>query len=835
MTLIDILKNSVGKNRKRTAFIMRPRYREIRWTYGDLWNFAVSVAELLEKEGVKKGEPVLLWSPNSPYWGGAFFGILLRGGVAVPLHAENTQEFIEKVALNTGARVLLKASLLKSNFNSGLKIFDIDGFGAVKSDLPKEARLPDIIESDLAEIIYTSGTTGDPKGVMLSHGNIVSNLLALAASIPVWKFDRFLSILPLSHMFEQVGGFLFPVLRGARIIYIPRTSSGLITKALREHHVTKMLAVPQFLDTVMKKIEARAREEGRERALDSARHVAGFLPWPARRILFHKIHKRMGGWLLAVASGGAPLDPVLERKWELLGIKLLQGYGLTETSPILSVNTFWKHRFSSTGKPVSGVEVKIAPDGEILARGPNVFSGYYKNEEKTREVFTPDGWFKTGDLGEVDKNGFVYVRGRKKYMIKGPAAQNIYPEDLEFEINKQPGVKDSAVVGLEKDHRVEIHAVLLLEEGVNPEAVVEAANAKLASFQRVQNWSLWPDADFPRSATRKIQKEKVLEWLKYKPVEPKAASSREATPMTKLLGEIFGKAPEEITPDTKLVSDLGMDSILRIELVTRMEEAFGITLEEKLLTQKTGVAELEALIKERPKPETPEEPLKNRPFAALTRLVREILYWIFVFPIFSGFVNLRVFNQEVFREIKGPFLLMPNHRSYLDSVVILMSLPLKIRSRLAFAAAKDVLRSYWWARTILELFFATFSFPREEKENVEQGLEATGKLLDRGFSVAVYPEGRQSPGKELLPLKRGAGLLGVEMEVPVIPVFIDGTEYVLPRDKIIPRRRGEVKVYFGNPLYFKKTDNYIDATQKIEAALRKLKSAQEESNLQPPA
>lgn len=268
-------------------------------------------------------------------------------------------------------------------------------------------------EDDLAEIVYTSGTTGDPKDVMLTHKNIVSNIEGLTQANPMDYHERLLTILPLFHMFEQVAGMFFPLSRGARIIHIPRVASGLITKALEEHHATKLLAVPQFLDTVMKRIETRAAEEGKAAAFHAARKIAEYLPLFLRRILFYKIHRRFGGHLIVVASGGAPLDPVLEKKWELLGIWLLQGYGLTETSPVVSANAYAQHRFGSIGKPLAEVEIKIAPDGEVLVKGPNVFQGYFKSEQKTKEPFTTDGWFMTGDIGELDKDGFLYIRGRK--------------------------------------------------------------------------------------------------------------------------------------------------------------------------------------------------------------------------------------------------------------------------------------------------------------------------------------------------------------------------------------------------------------------------------------
>jgi len=821
MTLVDLLVQSIERYRNRPALIMRPRYRTLQWSYADLARYAGGIAERLKEEGISPGETVLLWMGNSPHWVGAFFGILLRGGVAVPLHVESLPEFIQKVSLQTGARLLLKSSSFTFRLRA-LKAIDAD-----LSSFDRDAGRPVLEaprrgEADLAEILYTSGTTGDPKGVMLTHGNLCAGIEALTEAVPLRSGERFLSILPLSHIFEQVAGMLYPISRGALITYLPRVSSGLIASALKEHRVTMLLAVPQFLDTVMRRIEAQASEEGKTKVLSAARRAAEHSPFFIRRLLFHKIHKRFGGKLRAVACGGAPLDPELEQKWQLLGLRLLQGYGLTETASLVSANTFREHRFGSVGKPLKGVQRRVDADGEILVRGPNVFQGYYKREELYREAFTPEGWFKTGDVGQLDPDGFLFLRGRKKYLILGPGGQNVYPEDIERELNHQPGVLDSAVVGLPKEHRVEIHAVLLLQPGADAKAIVEGANRNLASFQRMQNYSLWPESDFPRSATRKVRKEVLLKWLEEaKKTTPFPLGA--ASPLTKLLGEVFREDPSQIHPDSALVADLGLDSILRIELVLRIEEAFGVSVEERSITHETRVKDLEHLIREAPPTTRSRGRLKRWPFAPWVSPIRSGLHATLVSSLLSRYVRLEVSGGAGLSHVRGPLLIMPNHRSFLDSAVLYRALPPLIRRRTASAAATDVLKSFRWEVPLLtELLYASFPFPRQEYENIEEGLEAVGRLLDRGWSVMVYPEGRMSEDKQLLPLKRGAGLLAVEMGVPVVPVFLDGTEYVLPRLKVIPRKSGAVRVHFGAPLRFQKTDSYVEATARIEQALREL-------------
>ncbi len=832
MTITELFKKSVDRFKDRPALIIRPRYRTITWSYNDLGCYVFTIAELLKKEGVKPGDKIILLAPNSPYWVGAFFGVELCGAIVVPLSAESSQEFIKKIITQTETRILLTHSGLKQTHNN-ISVINID-----LVTFSNTVQIPNTLtqnDKDCAEIIYTSGTTGEPKGVMLTHKNIISNIEALSEIIPVNEEDSFLSILPLSHMFEQVGGMLYPLSQGARIIYLPRVASGLIIDAFKEHRVTKLVTVPQFLETVMKKIELQAEEKGSLKTLQRARQIAEFLPFPIRRILFHKITSRFGGRLATIAPGGAPLNQVLEKKWELLGIQILQGYGLTETSPTISVNTYRAHCFGSVGKPLKNVKVEIAKDGEILVKGPNVFSGYFKDDEKTKASFTDDGYLKTGDIGEIDQDGFLYIRGRKKYMILGPSGQNIYPEDIEFELNKETGIRDSTVVGLEEDNHIKIHAVLLLETGAQADSsamvlaakkIIENTNKRLASFQQIQDYSVWPYADFPRSATRKVQKEKVLQWLKTRASQKNIPSHSIVTPLTSMLGNIFDKDPETITYETRLVQDLGLDSLLRIELVTRIEETFGVQIEENKIRQETNVKDLEHLIQKSSRFKKPKTTTLWITIPLIQK-IRNMVQWFFLGLPVLLVSQPKILSDDIFKNLKPPFIIMPNHRSYFDSLLILWALPRQIRKRTAIAAASDILRHYWLVSWMLKLIYAAFPFPREEKENVEVGFETVGKLLDKGWSVIIYPEGQMSETKKLLAVKRGAGLLGIEMGVPIIPVFMDNTQEIIPCAKILPRGRGKVTVCFGTPLYFKKNDSYIEAAKNIETALQELQKKYE--------
>lgn len=796
-------------------------YRMVSLTYREVHEFSLKIACFLEAQNINSGDKVLLLAPNSPYWICVFWGTVLRGAVLVPLNIQSTSEMVEKVVKQTGTKIIFKFLNFRQKLPAGLKVYDIELISELATSSSDPSPQRERQEEDLIQIMYTSGTTGEPKGVMHTNKNLISNVEALSHIIPITSRDKFLSILPLSHVFEQVAGFLVPFRNGAEIIYAH--SPAAIKDLMQEYRVTHMAAVPEFLRIVMSKIEARA---GRLLKL-----AGKFKNKPLRRLITFPVLREFGSKFHTVASGGAPLDPELEKKWEALGITLLQGYGLTETSPVISTNTYQDHKLGSVGKVLSGVKVKIAADGEILTRGPNVFRGYYKNEEKTREAFTPDGWLRTGDIGELDQDGFLFLRGRKKYMILGPGGQNVYPEDIEFELNKISGVKDSCVVGLEKPGGpVEIHGVLLLSSRPRPLGgedkgegvkIIEEANRHLASYQQIQGFTLWPYDDFPRSATRKVKKQEVLKYLKTQATDRTPIQGSGGI-LEQILSDITGVEAAKIHKKTKIIPELNLDSLLRVELVTRLAEKFQVEIDEAKIAPTTTVAEVETLVKN-----TPSRPAKKQfktwPLKPFARIVRDFVQRLLLFPFVKIFAKLEIRGAENLKNLTLPAIFMPNHLSFLDSLAVAMAFPAPIRKTTSYAAAKDVVYGKYKALAwFLELFFNAFSFPRREQDNIKAGLEYLGQMLDHGYSVVIYPEGRQSPDGTLQPLKRGAGLMAVEMGCAVVPVKIGGTNLVQPRNKILPQRRGMVEIKFGGPLKFSRKDSYIAATERIEQALRGL-------------
>ncbi|MCP6718777.1 MAG: AMP-binding protein [Patescibacteria group bacterium] len=830
-TLPELFSRTCSKHSYKVAYLYRPRFRTLKWTYSDIWNHANSFANILLQQGVQKGDKVILIGYNSPFWVAAFFGIQLQGAVAVPLSPESKSDFIQNIVSQTEAKIILKN---KTVLTKGMAIPSF-----IIEDIPKpkntsEISTPTLKENDIAEIVYTSGTTGAPKGVVLTHKNIISNLLALRKAIPIDHTNRFVSILPLFHMLEQLGGFLIPFSVGAQVSYAASINPNHLQWIFEDDKPTHMVIVPEFLRLIYLRLRNRAEEEGKLNLLKGLLKISYFLPMVLRRRLLGIIHRRFGWKIHTMAVGGAPLEEEVERFWEGLGIYVLQGYGLTETSPILAVNSYRDRKTGSVGKPIQGVDIKLAKDGEILAKGPNVFSGYWRQEGKTIEVFDNEGWFKTGDIGFFDKDGYLYIKGRKKFVIVLPSGENVYPEDIEFEINKQPEIVDSTVIGLKKHGSEEVHAVLLLDKSkkVNPKAIIDRVNKSLLSYQLIKGFSIWPHDDFPRTPTRKVKKHQVLPVIKNQ-IQGKEQDEF-VIPTTSKLKSIIAKVAEiplqEIGDEKRLVADFGLDSLKRIELVARIEREFSVSVDEAEINTETTVKDMEVVVAEK-KHKQVRYPFKSKPFYGFTVLLRDILQKTFLKPIVLLLAPIEIKGLDNIKDVKHPALFFSNHLSSIDAPFIYGVLPNRIRKKLSVATATDVLyeANVPWIKYTKEFFqflFLTFPFAREGQ--TKSSFEYLGRIIDRNFSVLVFPEGYMSRTGNLREFKLGSGLLAIEMAVPIIPIRLSGTQYVIPpgiegaKPEFSLPKRHKVSVAFGKPFLIDPKMNYKEATSLIKEKIRNL-------------
>ncbi|GAC1397681.1 MAG: hypothetical protein NVS4B12_09100 [Ktedonobacteraceae bacterium] len=479
-------------------------------SYADMQKRSEGFAGYLQKQHIKSGDRLLLWCPSRIDWLIAYLGTLLVGMVVVPLDVSSKEDFLRRIAETTESRFLITTQ----KHYTGLKkppvpLIDIDA-------LPQEdfdsTQVPIAQEDDLAELVFTSGTTGQPKGVMLSHKNIVSNVLAALAVIDVSANDRALSILPLSHMFELMIDIAL-LAKGASILYARTLSPDTLLKLLGSQHVSVMVLVPQALQLFLSGIEREVRRQKREKAWEILHRIASYMPFALRHFLFRAVHMRFGGHFRFFVSGGAYLPPKLGQRWENMGFRVIQGYGATECAPVIAATPLREHNLTSVGKPLPGVEVRIANDKEILVHGPNVALGYWKNPEATALAFQ-DGWYHTGDLGTIDERGDLYLKGRKKNLIVLANGMNVYPEDIENIFTTIPGIKDAVVIGLtEGEQDPQVHGILLVDDASKAKAIVQQVNKQLASHQQVRSFTIWPHDDFPRTHTMKVKRQDVLAML----------------------------------------------------------------------------------------------------------------------------------------------------------------------------------------------------------------------------------------------------------------------------------------------------------------------------------
>ncbi len=511
MTINQLFADSARRFAERIVFIEPVEGEGIAsTTYQELQERVQKFAGYLQEQGYKKGERVMIWCASRTGWMVAYLGALLAGLVVVPLDINTREDFLVRIAETTEAKALITtAKQYQSLKQSSLPFIDIEALPEGALDV---AALPEVTGEDLAELVFTSGTTGQPKGVMLTHNNITSNAIAAVSVVNILDTDRALSILPLSHMFEMTIEIAVLYI-GASVVYAKSLVPDTILRLLATQGVTCMVLVPQALQLFMNGIERTVRQQKRERQWELLHRIAARLPFSWRRRLFSAVHKRFGGHFRFFVSGGAYLPPQLAAKWENMGFRVMQGYGATECSPVVSVTPYNDHNYTSVGKPLPGVEVRIAEDKEILVRGPNVAKGYWHNPEATAAAFE-DGWYHTGDLGYIDMQNNLYLKGRKKNLIVLANGLNVFPEDVENVLTGNSLVKDAVVFGLsEREEGPQVHAVLLMEEPEKAKAVVQQANKQLAAHQQIRGFTVWPESEFPRTHTLKVKRQDVLARL----------------------------------------------------------------------------------------------------------------------------------------------------------------------------------------------------------------------------------------------------------------------------------------------------------------------------------
>ncbi len=836
-TLIELLETSSKTFGANPALLIKPSFRYLVWSYADLWKDSGRVASFLQEKGIEKGDRILLWGPNMPQWVLGFFGALRAGAVPVPLDVRSAPDFVSRVVEQTEPRLAFVSRASQQtaprDLPSDLSSVSLEDLDQQVAGFSTEPSAVNVEPDDLAEIMFTSGTTGDPKGVTLTHRNIVSNAQATKKIFPSFISDRLLSLLPLSHMLEQCGGLLVPLLGGARVVYPVSRQPSLLFKAIQENQITLLLMVPQGLQLIMNGIEREVERQEKEGTWGAMHRIAPRIPMVVRRRMFGRVHRRLGGKLRCILTGGAFLEPDLARKWENLGIPVVEGYGATEASPAIAFNSLPRRVLGSVGRSLPGQEVRIAEDGEVLVRGPNVTPGYWRNQQATEAAFEKD-WYKTGDLGYLDDSGQLYLRGRKKDLIVLANGQNVYPEDIERLLNAHPAVTEGVVVGLpaEGSGGETVHAVLLVNEPQLPgdaiREVVGEVNGNLADHQRISGHTVWHPEDFPRTPTLKVKKALVLDHLKEvtsqssesPAIAPETATTAHIDSLVQLVGQLAQVPVTAVEPDKTLGSDLGLDSLGRVELLSMVEQELGVYIDESLLGPSTTVGELQLLVAQQAQAKGVTLSFYRWPLTAWCINLREAIHQAFIFPWMSTMYRAQASGLENLHSLKSPVLFAINHNAIQwDSLLVLKHLPRRWRRRMAYAAAAEITFGKRWLGILASLLGNAFPLSRDTA--IRPSLEYIGSLLDRGWNVGIFPEGAQYVGQEMLPFQTGTGLLAVDCRIPVVPVLLVNQGRPSRRWFGLPGREA-ISVRIGRPLVFSPTTTYAEATEQIEEAVRSL-------------
>lgn len=850
------------------AVVQRRGYRREAWTYAKLAHVAFACAHELRERSVRTGDRVLLWGPNSAEWMAAFWGCLLRGAVAVPMDDGATAEFAGRVARETSAKFVI-AGRDKPLLDAAIPALNLEDLGDIAKrprvvvtqvidgapPKPMYESLADepLTRGHIAQILFTSGTTAEPRGVVLTHGNFLANLEPLQRGIdPYRKYEkwlhplRFVALVPLSHVFGQFMALFVPPLLGATVVFEHSANPAEIMRTIKRERATALIAVPRMLDGlragVLRDMEAR-RESEKFSHVFAAANGEKFL---RRAWRFRRVHRRLGWKFWAFISGGAALSAETEEFFRRIGYAVVQGYGMTETASLISLNHPFRVAQGSIGKVLPGREFRLAEDGEILVRGENVASGYW--EAGALRPAEEQGWLRTGDVGELDAEGNLRFRGRKKNVIVTPAGLNVYPEDLEAALRNQFGVRDCVVVPIERGGNAEACAVLLLSdsgEAIGREAI-ESANRSLSEFQRMRSWVVWPEADFPRTPTGKPRLAPVaaaaLQILGGMPgagatgVASATRTGRFSGPSTNRVEDLVEQFRATADAAHQAESDLNLSSLDRVELMSALEERYQVELNETAFAEAETFGDVQRLLRE-PSARRTEYVYPCWTQRAPVRWARLAAYYALVWPATQILGHPRIVGRENLRGVRGPVLIVSNHITRrADIGLILAALPWRFRHRLATAMGGETLQrmrrppgdwffakrwayqlGYWLASALFNVF------PLPQFSGFRESFRYAGECVDRGYSVLVFPEGEVNDSEtgEMAKFRSGTGLLAENLRIPIVPMRLDGV-WGMKRQRRRLARIGEITVRIGAPITFPPGTAADQIAETLESTVRSL-------------
>jgi long-chain acyl-CoA synthetase len=842
--LLDLFDTSVKRFPTRVAMRIERNGRKEQYTFEDVRELTLRAAGFLADRGIKQGDRVILFSNNMPEWGMTYFGILKAGATAIPIDpASSVEEIINFAKAGEASAIIISPKLAAENpeladalegrlpagesgrQDAGVSVWSFDDVFEMPSETEEAKRLallpPKVHGNAVASLIFTSGTTGKPKAVMLSHKNFTNMISMLSSVLDMDLTDGVLSVLPMHHTFEFSAGFLTPFSNGTQITYLNELTAEDLTRTMENSHVTGMVGVPALWEMLHRRIKTRLRERG-DWIADMADNVIEFNAWIRDNtpfnlgpIVFFPIHQGLGGNMRYLISGGSALSEKVQKDLHGLGFTVLEGYGLTESSPVLTVaRPGNKLLRGSVGKPLPGVEVKIEnPDdngvGEVVARGQNVMLGYYNNDEATESVLH-DRWLKTGDLGKLDEDGNLFIVGRSKDVIIDSNGKNIYPDEIEDLYSKSGFIKEMSIVGLPDDDGGEKIASLVVPDYEHEISLTRAeANKKIEEhfrevsagipfFKRVKVMHITP-FELPRTATRKVKRPEVVEMLQT--LEERSKNKTKAVVeskgddnalwIRKIVATVSNRALSEIAIEEKL-ADLGFDSLMFVELQAAVEDAGGRVLSPDTLNEVQSVRELLTAVQRVDKskrlvdePKVDEK--KDEEDIFIPSIVRRIGNSLVDFAtdtLYEGVLDTQIDGSgNVPQHVN--FIVAPNHTSHIDTGLVKKALGEGVAEQTVAVAAAD----YWFDTKYKRAYMNNFTtlVPIERTGSLRQSLRHVTRILNEGYNALIFPEGGRQETGEIAEFKPIIGYLALNQKIGILPIYIWGTYQAFPKGTILPK------------------------------------------------
>ena len=826
-TIVDLIKTQASRIPDKVALQMANEGEWEQYTYAETYALSRQVAWQLWQSGLRKDDRVVLASENQPEWCIAYLAAVQIGTIVVPLDAQTPTHEILAVAEFTDAKsILASENVLEKfgatpstekpvlhNINRNCKIVGTDNAvsDAEGTEIPTDFPDVEVTPDTVASIIFTMGTTVEAKGAMLTHGGFISNVQAVAKALPPTDTECIMSALPLYHALSFSCSLLMALYSGTTATYVNALRPTTLLKTMREAKTTAFIGVPRLFQMLQGTIErqaARADTPG--------------------ETLAEKAQAVMGGEIRVLVSGGASLSDAIYDGFQKFGMTIYQGYGMTETAPVLSVNPYLKSRRGSVGSAVEGVEIQVEnPDsegiGEIIAKGPSTMKGYYRNPDATEKTIR-DGWLYTGDLGYMDEDGYLYLTGHCKDIIVPASGKNIYPVELEALYRNSPAISEICVVGIpsEDGADVTVHAVIVPtspDETTKTEVQqhLQTCAKGLPSYQQFHKIHLWDDA-LPKTDDGHIDRGHLRHCLeaRIKQTEAEALKTAEAADgraadrtdipdeMLSTLARLARMPAHQIRRESRLDTDLGLDSLTRLDLLLVLERRLGATIPDALLANLETVGDVVKLtetfqpdaLQAKPELEENEKPefAKAPPWYA--RAFRAMIT-----GIYRRYFSLECQGLEHIPQGK-PYIIMPNHTSHLDTLTVITALGMRADGLWTLAA-----RDYWFANRFQGWFARTCLnvLPIEREGNFTeflQDLKVANEVMVQNGGLLIFPEGTRSLDGNLQPFKPGVlSLLIYGPNVPVIPAYIEGTYRALPKGQNLPKRH-PVRIVFGEPLAF---------------------------------